>query len=354
MTTLSWDALTRPSAVHDAVVFDLTTNTVERNRTQEEHIAHLLAEVVPQLCRKDVKLDVIAVTDSARGVSEYLDNNWDQFKDRMGSLALVFPYYDLEKFQNGEFKEWLKKRARGYIMAESPPGMGVFGPMGGKKQWQRGYGMNIYGLPEEVAAENVFPRQFTRIVDWMQEVAKDPEYENEEIVSFEPDDEEEDPVEESKWVGAEYWDTEEGKAQLEAGKSEREEAWKGTKEKGLEVFEKKDMETAVEKAELEAGSQYADGKTQDVVAYKILESAAAAGVGLDGTCDEMSIPPERMERLPSYVKTDDSAPQVTLTKEEKAAILQTTALSSPVKEKEPSKFSGNQVQSETTTPCEEA
>ncbi|KFY70763.1 hypothetical protein V498_10230, partial [Pseudogymnoascus sp. VKM F-4517 (FW-2822)] len=44
-----------------------------------------------------------------------------------------------------------------------------------------------------------------------------------------------------------------------------------------------------------------------------------------------SIPPERMERLPSYVETDEGEPLVKLSKEEKAAILQITVLSSPVK-----------------------
>ncbi|KFY09135.1 hypothetical protein V492_05587, partial [Pseudogymnoascus sp. VKM F-4246] len=54
---------------------------------------------------------------------------------------------------------------------------------------------------------------------------------------------------------------------------------------------------------------------------------------ITSTSTSTAIPPERMERLPSYVETDDSEPEVKLSKEEKAAILQITVLSSPVRGK---------------------
>ncbi|KFX86563.1 hypothetical protein O988_09502, partial [Pseudogymnoascus sp. VKM F-3808] len=66
MTRVSWDSQTRESAVHDAVVYDPATNTVEGQRDQKEHINYLLSAVVPALCMKGVKLDVIAIADSAR------------------------------------------------------------------------------------------------------------------------------------------------------------------------------------------------------------------------------------------------------------------------------------------------
>ncbi|KFY72223.1 hypothetical protein V499_07622, partial [Pseudogymnoascus sp. VKM F-103] len=53
-----------------------------------------------------------------------------------------------------------------------------------------------------------------------------------------------------------------------------------------------------------------------------------------------AIPPERMERLPSYVETDEGEPQVKLSREERAAILQITVLSSPVRGKEGGKGEG--------------
>ncbi|KFY88572.1 hypothetical protein V500_06267, partial [Pseudogymnoascus sp. VKM F-4518 (FW-2643)] len=66
MTRVSWDSQTRESAVHDAPLYDPVTNTMEGTRDQKEHITYILSIVVPMLCRKGGKVDVIAIADSAR------------------------------------------------------------------------------------------------------------------------------------------------------------------------------------------------------------------------------------------------------------------------------------------------
>ncbi|KFX86733.1 hypothetical protein O988_09465, partial [Pseudogymnoascus sp. VKM F-3808] len=89
---------------------------------------------------------------------------------------------------------------------------------GGREAWQRGCGMNVYGLPVEVAEESVFPRHFREIVDWMGEVARDPEYVNEEIVAMDVESEAQEEGAEEQWgeqlVGPEVWETDAGRAQL--------------------------------------------------------------------------------------------------------------------------------------------
>lgn len=402
LTYASWNALTRPSAVHDPIVFDPLRNTVEHNRDADEHVAHILSTVVPALCHKDAKLDIIAICDSSENVTKYLDENWDATKGRMESLAVVFPTLDCETIKNEEFKDFLKKRARGYIMSENPPNSGLYGPLGGPERWQWSYGMNIYGLVYEVAEEMVFPRQFRHVVDWMQDVAKNPEYVNEEVVAVEE-------TQEMEFDGvtgkdSEIWAEDKGKA-------ERENDWKlerveksGAKHAdadgvkaaeaagrvgqwGVEFVDvegakaaaataKEVMEEAVEASPKPAPLGFDDTadpldiscppehmeplpsyiKTDDspvpVLPTKEENSAATTAeeiveacpkptpLGFDGAADplDISCPPERMEPLPSYIKTDDSPVSVLLTKEEKAAILQISVVSSPVKEKDTSEF----------------
>lgn len=435
MTRVSWDSQTRESAVHDASVYEPAVNTVEGMRDQKAHIEYILSTVVPALCKEGGNLDVIAIADSARYVCGVLDENWDGLKGRMQSLACVFPFHDRKMYQNEGFRQWLVERGRGYIMAESPAGMGLFGPDGGREAWQWGYGMNVYGLPVEVAEESVFPRHFRGLVDWMGEVAGVEGYVNEEVVVVDVESAEEVVEKGEEWgeelVGAEIWGTEAGMRQL---RGEVATEWKaeekGDVDGGNETIERvKEGEVNAQQVKEEAekdAAQPENETTHEAIAHtygnvkaqlqkeqpendtaqtngaaqaqlqkqetekdtaqlqkqttkelpirsannstsKTLNevSAKLARLGYDGAEDEPSsststststprstsatssgttstssstsisasntIPPERMERLPSYVETDEGEPLVELSKEEKAAILQITVLSSPVK-----------------------
>jgi hypothetical protein len=394
MTRVSWDSLTRESAVHDAPLYEPAVNTVEGNRDQKAHISYLLSTVVPALCKEGGKLDVIAIADSARYVCEVLDENWDALKGRMQSLACVFPFHDSKVYQDAGFKKFLLERGRGYIMSDSPPGLGVFGPNGGKQAWQWGYGMNVYGLPVEVAEECVFPRHFRGIVDWMNEVAGVEGYVNEVVVEVDVGAVEEE-VHGEGWgeelVGAEIWETEAGRRQLmgDVGGDGTVEAGMDGGKKVIEGADGGMVEARPVKEEAEKDTvqhQKEDAKegtvqpkkdtippqtrypnTDDRTARTLAGATAKLHLlGYDGASDERpttssttsisttsisttsisttsistnsststAIPPERMERLPSYVETDEGEPRVKLSKEERAAILQITVLSSPVRGKE--------------------
>ncbi|KFZ24721.1 hypothetical protein V502_00782 [Pseudogymnoascus sp. VKM F-4520 (FW-2644)] len=343
--------------------------------------------------------------------------------------------------------------------------------------------MNVYGLPVEVAEESVFPRYFCGIVDWMGEVARDPEYVNEQVVAVDVEVEVGEERDGEQWgeemivdvevevgeerdgeqwgeelVGAEIWETEAGRAQLrgdtvgevlgEVTGKDKVEAENGGRDEGNKMIEgvnEGEVEAQPDKAELEEDTEQPrkentkedtvqtekedanegtvqsekentkegtaqsqndasaqperevaselaqqvkveaeqdtvqpqkenakDGTSQPQqqttkdrpahptnhdTAYTLTEvTRKLALLGYDGAADEPSvttststftsttftstnssnassnsIPPERMERLPSYVETDEGEPRVKLSKEEKAKILQITVLSSPVR-----------------------
>lgn len=140
MTRVSWDSQTRESAVHDAPLYDPVTNTVEGTRDQKAHITYILSVVVPMLCRKGGKVDVIAIADSARYVCEVLDENWEALGGQMQSLAVVFPFHERGVYQDAGFRGWLEERGRGYVMSDSAEGKGCLGRRGGGRRGSGGMG----------------------------------------------------------------------------------------------------------------------------------------------------------------------------------------------------------------------
>lgn len=301
LTYTSWKAMKRPSAVHEVPIFDPIYNTVEHNRNPDEHVACILSSVVPSLCRKNAKLDIITIGDSGSAVTKHLDEKWDSLNANVQSLAVAFPTRDHEDFKNEDFKCFLRKRARGYIMDDSPPDTGIYGPLGGNKSWQWGFGMNVYSLGYESHEEEMFPRRFKYILDWMQEVARDPEYANEEIIVQEEPEEllvEEVAGEQSEWA-----------------------ADMGANEPGADWMPLGDDDLSP------SAAVPADDRDATEVAAKKATAAfdGSASMNLDGAADQREPRlPERIERLPSFVKTDDGPLAAVLTKEEKAVVLQTS------------------------------
>ena len=104
-----------------------------------------------------------------------------------------------------------------------------------------------------------------------------------------------------------------------------------------EEFSLRDSSSALSPLTTKQGQTRISIKSMEGTSFngKVTTYFNATKMGIDGTNDEeyMACPPERMERLPSDVALGlhTGQPEVKLTKDQKAAILQTTVLSSPVK-----------------------
>ncbi|KFY36034.1 hypothetical protein V495_07958, partial [Pseudogymnoascus sp. VKM F-4514 (FW-929)] len=170
----------------------------------------------------------------------------------------------------------------------------------------------------------------------MVEVARDPEYVNEEIVAMDVEGEAPDEGEGEQWgewlVGPEVWETDAGRAQLrgdtvgEVTVEDKAGAEKGDVDETKKLLEgvvdktKKLLDGVVArlgKVELDKESVLPQQEiTKEGTAQTETEAAPKLRpFSYDGAADEpsastsTSIPPERMERLPSYVETDEGEPQ---------------------------------------------
>lgn len=67
---------------------DEVRNRVEGNREPGEHVKYIFDEVIPKMCREDVKVDVIGMGDGAPEVVGYLRRNWEKWEGKVQAVAL--------------------------------------------------------------------------------------------------------------------------------------------------------------------------------------------------------------------------------------------------------------------------
>lgn len=182
VTIPSWYAIPRKSAVHGAPRFDEIKNTVEGNRDTAQHVAYLLNSVVAQLCDPESVIDIISVCEGSLQTVYFLDDkkNWEQWGKRLGGLAVVAPYHRLQDLENEALIDWLRKRARAYVLSDAPAGIPVRGHQDTKRT--PGFGATCYSLGEPYTNEVILPKGYKTVVDWLKEVSDDGQYENDEVL----------------------------------------------------------------------------------------------------------------------------------------------------------------------------
>lgn len=178
MTFTSWNALTRPSAVDECVHYDPIRNSVAGHRDIGQHVDQILTTVIPKLCGRDAKIEIMAIADSCKYVPLSLDRNWSSIAPRMQSMALIDPdFAQPESYTNPLFKAFLLQRTRGFVKDSTvPANTPMFGPSGGAYAWEKGFGYNIYSIPDESVDESVFPRHFLNVLEWQAKLASDPKH----------------------------------------------------------------------------------------------------------------------------------------------------------------------------------
>jgi len=112
----SWFALPQKSAVDQPYRFDAKKNTVEGNRNTAEHVSYVFNEVVKEMVDPMAKLDVIGVSEGAVRVSEFLDQNWKAWKNRMEAFATIASWFGAGEIKNTKFAEFMKD-----VSLPSPP-----------------------------------------------------------------------------------------------------------------------------------------------------------------------------------------------------------------------------------------
>lgn len=205
MSQTSWFALPQKSAVDQPYRFDAKKNTVEGNRNTAEHVNYVFNEVVKEMVDPMAKLDVIGVSEGAVRVSEFLDQNWKAWENRMEAFATIASWFGADEIKNTKFAEFMKDVN---LPSPEPAGTYLVGPKGlnSKKSFIPAQGCPCFSLGEPYYAECMLPKGYKTVLNWLQEVAKETIwYRNPEFVRFDGDDDEEEDE------SGEGWDLQEDK-----------------------------------------------------------------------------------------------------------------------------------------------
>ncbi|KAK3335465.1 Arb2 domain-containing protein [Cercophora scortea] len=176
------------SAVHLGVYHDETKNSIPENRNPAEHVRYVFEKVVPALVPAAAKLDVIAVGDLADDVEAFLDdeNVWREVGGRLNCMTLLGGFYNTGESKCVGFKNFLKDRARAYMIHDYPLDMPVAGPQGNPKvTGSTVYGCPVYSAgPDTVMTETMLITARDAVVNWVQEVANALDYKNPAVEVF--------------------------------------------------------------------------------------------------------------------------------------------------------------------------
>ncbi|KAL9031667.1 MAG: hypothetical protein Q9196_000338 [Gyalolechia fulgens] len=87
VTQTTWEALPRKTAVSPPMEIDEVKNRVSGNSDVKEHVAHVFDEVIPQVAKADVKIDVIGMGDGAPEVVQFVQGNWKKWQKNVQAIA---------------------------------------------------------------------------------------------------------------------------------------------------------------------------------------------------------------------------------------------------------------------------
>ncbi|KAL8906401.1 MAG: hypothetical protein Q9207_002062 [Kuettlingeria erythrocarpa] len=170
VTQTTWAALPRQTAVSPQMEIDEIKNRVPGNGDAGEHVAYIFDKVIPNMARKDVKVDVIAMGDGAPEAVRYLRETWDKWAKNVQAVALGtgFLWSEGEVGGRDDFKEFWGDRARAYIQCAEP----LDTPLVGRET----FGCNCYSAGEGEIVECIMPKAYKSMLKFFKLVDDVPGY----------------------------------------------------------------------------------------------------------------------------------------------------------------------------------
>ncbi|KAL7800114.1 hypothetical protein V8C37DRAFT_364158 [Trichoderma ceciliae] len=180
ITVTASSAVPLPSLVHKGRRHVATLNDIPGSQGPTEHVKYMFSEVLGSLADENALVDVIAVGESCEIVERFLDGKrtWDIWSKRLNSLVLLGPVYEAEGLTNEQFKMFMVKRARGYLVSPEPLGIPLAPPEGNLELNISPLGFPCFSSFDPMYVETILVRARSHILSYLQDVALDPAYEN--------------------------------------------------------------------------------------------------------------------------------------------------------------------------------
>ncbi|PTB64720.1 hypothetical protein BBK36DRAFT_1177226 [Trichoderma citrinoviride] len=173
-------ALPLPSLLHRGIREVPSLNRIPGHENPTEHVRSIFDKVLGSMAGDQVVVDVVAVGEACEIVEKFLDGKeaWDAWGKRLGSLILLGPVFEADGLMNGEFKDFLAKRARGYLLCSEPPGVPLAPPEGNPELSILPMGFPCVSSSEPSYVEMILIQARSHILSHLQYVALNPDYQN--------------------------------------------------------------------------------------------------------------------------------------------------------------------------------
>ncbi|RGP64621.1 mitochondrial 40s ribosomal mrp2 [Fusarium sporotrichioides] len=167
-----------PSLVHSGRQHSKELNEIPGSETTIAHMTTIFNKVLD--VNKNANIDIIAIGQSCEVVLEFFENNenWAQWGHRLGGMLLVGTVFCTDSLVNAEFKDFLAKRARGYLISDDPLETPLAMPSGNPSLMIDPLGCPCLSSGESQYTEMILIKALEPALAYLQEIALTPGFAN--------------------------------------------------------------------------------------------------------------------------------------------------------------------------------
>ncbi|KAH7261177.1 uncharacterized protein BKA55DRAFT_504472 [Fusarium redolens] len=167
-----------PSMVHSGRRFIKELNEIPGSETPLAHMTTVFNKVLE--VNQTVAVDIIAIGQSCEVVLQFFENekHWAQWGNRLGGMLFMGTVFATDLLVNTEFKAFLAKRTRGYLISEEPLDTPLAMPGGNPSLLIEPLGCPCFSSGEDQFIETILIKALDPALAYLQQVALTPNFVN--------------------------------------------------------------------------------------------------------------------------------------------------------------------------------
>ncbi|KIL93255.1 hypothetical protein FAVG1_03232 [Fusarium avenaceum] len=160
-----------PSMVHTGRRYVKGLNEIPGSETPLAHVKTIFDKVLE--ANKSANIDIIAIGQSCEVVMQLFEEeqNWTQWGHRLGGMLLMRTVFPADGLTNVEFKDFLAKRTRAYLISDEPLDTPLAMPGGNPALLIEPLGCPCFSGGEQQHAELILIKALEPALAYLQEIA---------------------------------------------------------------------------------------------------------------------------------------------------------------------------------------
>ncbi|KAF0640112.1 hypothetical protein FPSE5266_05106 [Fusarium pseudograminearum] len=170
-----------PSLVHSGRQYSKELNEIPGSESTIAHMTTIFNKVID--VNKNAKIDIIAIGQSCEVALEFFENNenWARWGHRLGGMLLMGTVFRADLLANGEFKDFLAKRACGYLISDDPLDTPLAMPSGNPSLMIDPLGCPCFSSGEHQYTEMILIKALEPALAYLQAIALTPGFANPDV-----------------------------------------------------------------------------------------------------------------------------------------------------------------------------